>query len=275
MPMKRLAGLFGLGSRASPERRPRLRLNEPVMPIYAIGDVHGCLEQLMELEEKITADAQALPGRKLIVMLGDYVDRGPASSQVLDHLTGQPPEGFVRICLAGNHEALMLAYADGRCDLPQWLKFGADATLLSYGIDPVRLSQVYRQTSQVDAIVRKAIPHAHIAFLRSLPVVVETPQLILVHAGLRPDIPLDRQSDGQLVTIRSAFYERAHLLERIVIHGHTPVSRPRLEGRRLNIDTGAYRGGPLTAVRIWRGAGRILQSSPSASHEDAHQTRSP
>ncbi|WP_265519652.1 metallophosphoesterase [Nitratireductor luteus] len=273
--MKRLAGLFGLGSRASPEQRPRLRLNEPDMPIYAIGDVHGCLEQLLELEAKIALDADVLPGRKLIVMLGDYVDRGPASSQVLDHLNEQPPEGFERICLAGNHEALMLAYLEGRCDLSQWLEFGADATLLSYGIDPVRLSQVYGETSQIDAIIRKTIPRAHIAFLRTLPVLVETPELILVHAGFRPDVPLDRQTDGQLVSIRSAFYERAHLLKRIVIHGHTPVSKPRLEGRRLNIDTGAYCGGPLTAVRIWRGAGRLLQTHPSASHEDAHQTRSP
>ncbi|MCT7377831.1 metallophosphoesterase [Chelativorans salis] len=271
--MSKLAGFFKLSSRMAPERRARLRLNESDTAIYAIGDVHGCLEQLVDLEEKIIADAQTLPGKKMIIMLGDYIDRGPASSQVLDHLEGPPPEGFDRICLAGNHELLMLAYLKGRCALSQWLELGADATLLSYGIDHDRLAHVYRQPSEIDTVIRKAIPRSHIAFLRSLPVLVETPRLIFVHAGFRPEVPLDRQSDDQLVSIRSAFYERSHLLERIVVHGHTPVSEPRLEGRRCDIDTGAYLGGPLTALRIWRGKGRFLQSR--ASKMSPHSKRSP
>ncbi|WP_163267666.1 metallophosphoesterase [Chelativorans alearense] len=272
--MDKLTGLLKLSSRTAPKRRPRLRLNEPDTAIYAVGDVHGCLEQLLDLEQKIAMDAQTLPGKKLIVMLGDYVDRGPASSQVLDHLEGRPPAGFERICLTGNHELLMLAYLEGRCALSQWLELGAGTTLLSYGIDHDRLSHVYRQPSEIDTVIRKAIPRSHIAFLRSLPVLVETPRLVFVHAGFRPDVPLDRQSDDQLVSIRSPFYERAHLLERIVVHGHTPVSEPRLEGKRCNIDTGACLGGPLTALRIWRGKGRFLQSRASRMRPP-HSKRSP
>ncbi|MDZ5696121.1 metallophosphoesterase [Chelativorans sp. M5D2P16] len=275
MPMKGLAGLLNLWGRRVPQRRPRLRLSAADMPIYAIGDVHGCLEQLLALEEKIVADARALPGAKLIVMLGDYIDRGPASAQVIDHLDAPPPAGFERICLAGNHEALMLAYLEERAALSQWLALGAEATLSSYGIDRDRLSRVYTQPRQVDALIRRTIPDAHAAFLRRLPVLVEAPGLAFVHAGFRPDLPLERQSDSQLVSIREAFYTRAHLLERTVVHGHTPISRPRLEGRRLNIDSGAYLGGPLTAVRIWRGEGLFLQSHASAPGVSSHSTRSP
>jgi serine/threonine protein phosphatase 1 len=269
--MKLIADLLGLGGNARPTRRARLRLNATDdMPIYAIGDVHGCLEQLLDLEQRIVADARRLPGDKLIVMLGDYVDRGPDSAGVIDHLMAPPPEGFTRICLAGNHEMLMLACLEGRCALSKWVALGARATLLSYGIDHDSLVRIYGQAHELDAAIRSAIPAEHAAFLRSLPVLVQAPGFVFVHAGFDPDMPPERQSDDVLVSIRSAFYERAHLLKETVIHGHTPVSEARLEGRRLNIDTGACLGGPLTAVRIWRRKGRFIQS-PSP----AHSTRSP
>lgn len=268
--MKFLADLLRLGGKPAPTRRARLRLDATDdMPIYAIGDVHGCLEQLLDLEQRIVADAQRLPGEKLIVMLGDYVDRGPDSAGVIDHLMTPPPAGFKRICLAGNHEILMLSYLEGRCALSKWVAVGASTTLLSYGIDHDRLVRVYGQLRQLDAAIRGAIPATHAAFLRSLPVLVQSPGFVFVHAGFHPETPPERQADDVLVSIRSAFYERAHLLKETVIHGHTPVPRVRLEGRRLNIDTGAYLGGPLTAVRVWRHKGRFIQSPPPA-----HSTRS-
>ena len=268
--MKSLAGLLRLGGKAAPTRRARLRLNATDdMPIYAIGDVHGCLEHLLDLEQRIVADAQRLPGEKLIVMLGDYVDRGPDSAGVIEHLMAPPPAGFKRICLAGNHEVLMLAYLEGRCALSKWVALGAGATLLSYGIDHDRLVRIYGQSRELDAAIRGAIPAAHAAFMRSLPVLVQSPGFVFVHAGFYPDTPPERQSDDVLVSVRSGFYERAHLLEKIVIHGHTPVPQARVQGRRLNIDTGACLGGPLTAVRVWRRKGRFIQS-PSP----AHSTRS-
>ncbi|HEV2900030.1 MAG TPA: metallophosphoesterase [Pseudaminobacter sp.] len=256
--MRKLAGLLGLHRNADRERRARLRLDISDIAIYAVGDVHGCLDELLSLERAIVADGKDLPSRKIIVMLGDYIDRGPASSQVIDHLMAPPPAGFERICLVGNHEVVMLDYIDGRLGLPDWMSMGAASTLLSYGIDTDRLSQIYRSGRQIDDVIRKAIPASHIAFLRSLPILVEAQRFVFVHAGLRPEVDLGRQSDDDLVLIRSEFYERAHLLKKYVVHGHTPVSEARREGMRINIDTGAVFGGRLTALRIWRDKGRYL-----------------
>lgn len=256
--MKKLAGLLGLHRNAERERRARLRLDTAGIAIYAVGDVHGCLDELLSLEQAIMADGKNLPGRKIIIMLGDYVDRGPASSQVVDHLIAPPPAGFERICLAGNHEVVMLDYVDGRLGLADWMSMGAASTLLSYGIDLDRLVQVYRSSRQIDEVIRKAIPAEHLAFLRSLPILVEARRFVFVHAGVRPEIDLDRQSDYDLAFIRSEFYERAHLLKKYVVHGHTPVSEAKREGMRVNIDTGAVFGGRLTALRLWQDKGLYL-----------------
>jgi serine/threonine protein phosphatase 1 len=256
--MRKLAGLLGLHKNADRERRARLRLDTAGIAIYAVGDVHGCLDDLLSLERAIMANGKNLPGRKLIIMLGDYVDRGPASSQVIDHLLAPPPAGFERICLAGNHEVVMLDYIDGRLGLADWMSMGAASTLLSYGIDHDRLAQIYRSSRQIDEVIRKTIPAAHIAFLRSLPILVEAQRFIFVHAGVRPEVDLERQSDYDLAFIRSEFYERAHLLKKYVVHGHTPVAEAKRDGMRVNIDTGAVFGGRLTALRIWQDRGLYL-----------------
>ena len=121
-----------------------------------------------------------------------------------------------------------------------------------------KFGNLYGTSSQVDEMIRKAIPVTHTAFLRSLPILVEAPRFVFVHAGIRPELSLDRQSDDDLVTIRSAFYERAHLLKKYVVHGHTPVEEVKRQGSRINIDTGAYFSGRLTALRIWRNKGTYL-----------------
>ena len=256
--LKALTGFLGLSKGAVREARARVRLDMADMAVYAIGDVHGCIDELRALERVIIQDAEELPGRKLIVMLGDYVDRGPASAQVLDHLIEPPPGGFERICLCGNHEMVMLYYLAGRAARAGWIALGAEPTLLSYGIDAERLQNIYPTDRQVDEAIRAAIPAAHIAFLRSLPIMIEMPRFVFVHAGIRPELPLDRQSDEDLVFIRSAFFERAHLLSHYVVHGHTPVDEAGREGMHVNIDTGAYFSGRLTALRIWQNRGRYL-----------------
>jgi serine/threonine protein phosphatase 1 len=253
-----LTGLLGIGKGSGREKRARLRLDTEKTVVYAVGDVHGCLDVLLDLERTIVMDSEALPDHKVIVMLGDYVDRGPASAQVIDHLLAPPPLGFERICLAGNHEVIMLDYLDGRIGLGEWMTMGAGPTLASYGVDHERLGQVYGSAKQVDEMIRKAVPAAHLAFLRSLPILVEAPRYIFVHAGVRPDVEMERQSDDDLVFIRNEFYDRAHLMKKYVVHGHTPVAEARREGPRVNIDTGAYYSGRLTALRVWRNKGTYL-----------------
>jgi serine/threonine protein phosphatase 1 len=229
--------------------------------VYAIGDVHGCLDELLALERMIVADAAGLPSRKLMIMLGDYVDRGPFPAQVLDHLVADPPAGFDRICLAGNHELVMLDYLEGRASLAEWMRMGAASTLASYGIDYDRLRAIHGAESGIDKTIRGTIPGAHREFLQSLPIMATLSRFVFVHAGIRPDLDLDAQSDEELASIRSAFYERSHLLRNYVVHGHTPVTQATRSGARINIDTGAYYSGRLTALRIWRGRGRYLTSN--------------
>lgn len=258
--IKRVGRILGLRAGGARARLPRLRLDMKDTVVYAIGDVHGCLDELLALEDAIVQDAATLPGRKLIIMLGDYVDRGPASAQVLDHLVAHPPTGLERICLAGNHELAMLDYLEGRSSLAAWLRMGAESTLQSYGIDHRRLIEIFRDQEQVDDAIRRSISPAHFALLRAMPVLIETARYIFVHAGVRPGVPLDKQTDEDLVFIRSAFFERAHLLTRYVVHGHTPVEQAGREGMRVNLDTGAFFTGRLTALRMWQDKGRYLSN---------------
>ncbi|WP_192249544.1 metallophosphoesterase family protein [Mesorhizobium caraganae] len=228
--------------------------------VYAIGDVHGCYKELLSLEEKIPLDGLQFRGRKIIVMLGDYIDRGPQSARVLDHLLAPPPKGFLRVCLAGNHEVAMLNYLDGYLSRDSWLAIGGRETLFSYGVDPERLSSLYASSDEVDRRIREVIPVDHIDFLRSLPVLLCSEKFVFVHAGIRPGIDLVAQDEQDLLNIRDEFFDAAHLLDRFVVHGHTPVDIPRLDGRRLDIDTGAFHTGRLTAVRIADKFGKLIFS---------------
>lgn len=241
-------------------RRERLTLNLDDTLTYAVGDVHGCHELLLELEARIEADAALFPGRKLIIMLGDYVDRGPASSGVLDHLLRPPPEGFERICLAGNHEIAMLDYHDGRIGLGEWAPLGGDTTLRSYGQDPDYIGKAFGSARKAGDHMRKSISADHVEFLRELPVLVETPDFLFVHAGIRPGVSLQDQTDDDLTKIRSDFLHHPHGLRQWVVHGHTPVPSVMPEDRRINVDTGAFYSGCLSAVRIWRRRGHVIST---------------
>ncbi|RUT89997.1 MULTISPECIES: metallophosphoesterase family protein [unclassified Mesorhizobium] len=240
--------------------RARLDIDMQDAVVYAIGDVHGCYKELRALEQKILLDSLRFQGHKIIVMLGDYIDRGLQSARVLDHLLAPPPKGFQRICLAGNHEVAMLNYLDGNLSREPWLATGGLQTLFSYGIDPARLASLYGSSAQIDRRIREIIPDDHVSFLRGLPIMVRSRKFVFVHAGIRPGVDLAAQTDHDLANIRSDFFEATHLLDRWVVHGHTPVDVPKLEGRRLGIDTAAFQSGRLTAVRIADKQGRLIFS---------------
>nr|WP_067956205.1 MULTISPECIES: metallophosphoesterase family protein [Aminobacter] len=245
--------------RQSPGRR-RIEIDLFGTVVYAIGDVHGCYRELRTLEDKVVADAAILPGRKLIIMLGDYIDRGPDSAQVIDHLIAPPPPGFERLCLMGNHETQTLDYLDGKLSLARWLSTGARSTLFSYGIDAEHLGELYGGGNRLDDHIRETIPPEHIAFMRDLPIMAYSERFVFVHAGIRPGVPLLDQEDDDLLYIREEFFEASRRLDRWVVHGHTPVDHPRIDGRRLDIDTGAFKTGRLTAVRISGKSGRLFFS---------------
>ena len=230
------------------------------MVVYAIRDVHGCHDELRALEQKIQIDAQRFSGRKIIIMLGDYIDRGPHSRRVVEHLMAPPPRDFQRVCLVGNHEVALLLYLDGYLSRETWLGYGGRETLFSYGVDPDRLASLYGSSDRTDAHIREVIPAGHVDFLRSLPAMVCSDQFVFVHAGIRPGIALEAQDEGDLLNIREEFFQAAHRLDRWVVHGHTIVDVPKLAGRRLDIDTGAFQTGRLTALRIVGRYGRLLSS---------------
>lgn len=229
---------------------PRARLVSTARPavIYAIGDVHGCMTELAALEREIARDAAQFEGEKWIVMLGDYVDRGPHSADVLGHLTAAAPQGFRRICLAGNHETMMLQFLSNPALDSEWLLFGGEATLSSYGID----LRAFRRASRFArfAVLESQIPSEHIVFLTELPVLLSLPGLNFVHAGLRPGLPLDQQVEQDMLWIREPFLSQSGKIAGVTIHGHTPVLVPVAVDNRICIDTGAFASGTLTAARI-------------------------
>lgn len=233
---------------------PLRRLELPGDPsfVYAIGDVHGCLDKLRALEAAIVADATGCEGLKLLVLLGDYVDRGPDSAGVIDHLVRPPPHSFRRVCLRGNHDDFLLRVLQ-RPDLAaHWLELGGRQTMLSYGYDLEHLSKLDRRGTM--AVVEQFVaefPATHRAFLDRLPVALSTASYIFVHAGMRPGHPLDEQSDTDLLWIRDDFlHHDGAPFAKPVVHGHTPTLRPVVTRYRIGVDTGACMGGALTAVRL-------------------------
>ncbi len=220
------------------------------MLTYAVGDVHGRADLLDTLLAKIDAHAAQRPRR--LVFLGDYVDRGPASSSVLHRVRMlQRRETLHVVCLKGNHEDMMLRAAGGSEELDAlWRRNGGDATLRSFGV---------RRIAEVPADM--------LDWLAARMTTFEDHRRCYVHAGLDPARGRLDQSDQDRLWIRDAFLVRDHDFGKLVVHGHTPTrdGRPDIRAHRVNVDTGAVYGGPLTAA-IFDDAGDaavgFLQAGP-------------
>ncbi len=262
MVLTRLLGLIrGDGGQSS---RKWQHLAEPTWPpaIYAVGDIHGCIDQLIDLEAKICADATSYEGDCWIVYLGDLLDRGPDSAAVLDRLIDPPPAGIRRICLAGNHEAMALEFFNAPRTNAHWLQFGGDTTLASYGIQ--QSAWAGASARALRDIVRSHIPREHLDFLRNLHLTLSVPGNVFVHAGLRPGIAPDQQAESDLLWIRGDFFDAPLTPGLRVIHGHTPGPAVVQAEGRVCVDTGAFATGILSAVRLTPdGAINIFQSSIS------------
>lgn len=237
-----------LSPRAPRKARPRVHLESWPELVYAIGDVHGCYDLLRDLEARIVADARDRAGEKLIVMLGDYVDRGDRSAQVLDHLLADPPKSFNRICLAGNHEQMMLDFLEAPARSHAWLDNGGRLTLSSYGLEPGHLGAGRQLRVMLDA----HIPENHRSFISGLPACLTLPGAVFVHAGLRPNLALEDQRDEDLLWIRREA-DTGEMRAFTIVHGHTPAPEPQITSNRIGLDTGAYGSGVLTAARFEQG----------------------
>lgn len=224
----------------------------PGRRIYAVGDVHGCADRLRALHALIAADLRSSPvPDATLVHLGDYIDRGPDSAGVL-RLAEQPAVPVDRVVnLAGNHEAMLL---DALAGLPgaarHWVENGGDATLESWGIPCTASCDTWRGR----------IPERDLAMLRGLAMRHAQDGYLLVHAGVRPGVALDKQSDLDLLWIREPFLSWPDPFAAVVVHGHTMVKKPAIRTNRIGIDTGAVRGGPLTCAVLQDSTLRFLQS---------------
>jgi serine/threonine protein phosphatase 1 len=226
--------------------------------LYAIGDVHGRLDLLCALERLIADDcAAAAATRKIVVYLGDYVDRGNQSREVVDWLIERPLPGFERVLLLGNHEESMLQFLVDVQIGPAWLGFGGAATLLSYGIKPPSSD---RDLIRVQEELRAKLPARHLAFLRGLPLCHVEGDYYFVHAGIRPGVPLDAQRPADMLWIRDEFLHSRRDFGKIVVHGHTITETPEIRPNRIGIDTGAFASGTLTSLVLQDDTWSFLQT---------------
>jgi serine/threonine protein phosphatase 1 len=237
----------------NPSSAPRKRLRAETWPsaVYAVGDVHGCHDALIEMERTIAADATRIAGEKWIVMLGDYVDRGPDSAAVIDHLIGPAPSGLRRICLTGNHEQMMLDFIADPARHAYWLDEGGIETLASYGADVDRL-EGHLPIAVPDGLAA-SVPPEHLRFIATLPIMLALPGWLFVHAGIRPGVRINRQSDEDLIWIREPFLDGPGVRGYRVVHGHTPSDAPEIMRHRIGIDTHCFATGRLTALRVTPG----------------------
>ena len=224
---------------------------------YAVGDIHGRIDLLEHLLAKIHADLQHRPAPKtLLVFVGDLVDRGPSSAQVIERLRCYRRDRVKPVFILGNHEEVLLRILSGDSSVvDSWLKFGGLQCLQSYGVTLASIRG--RSAEQVVEIVRARVPPEHVEFLESFADSCRFGDYLFVHAGIRPGVEVDQQSQVDLRWIRDPFLfdERDHGF--VVVHGHTITDEVDERPNRIGIDTGAYRSGVLTALAI-EGAERWL-----------------
>jgi serine/threonine protein phosphatase 1 len=234
--------------------------------IFAIGDIHGCLDAFNDLLAKIEDDVKKSPvDHWQIITLGDYLDRGPSSKQVVDRLIGLTSTHGL-IALKGNHDVWLSDFIERPELFSAWEPWGAAATLLSYGVDAASAPGL-SQHAALAAELGQVIPPEHIDFLKNLPCYHLCGDYLFVHAGLRPGIALSDQSEADLIGIRQEFLRHHGQFEKFVIHGHTPVVEPDVRSNRINIDTGAYATHRLTCLVLEGASRRFLHSGPDASSE--------
>jgi serine/threonine protein phosphatase 1 len=222
----------------------------PGTSVYAIGDIHGRLDLLLRLHELIAADAaRSRAQRRVLVYIGDYIDRGPDSAGVIDLLLDRPLRGFEIVHLLGNHEDTLLQFPDDMTVGPSWLTYGGVQTLASYLIEVQPGSwRDERELRRLQGEVRRRVPRRHVDFMRSLSLTHVEGDYLFVHAGIRPGIPLERQERDDLLWIRDEFLHSSEDHGKIVVHGHTISEVPELQPNRIGIDTGAFHTDRLTCV---------------------------
>lgn len=254
--------------------RQKAKIAAPKMPrvpegavMWAVGDVHGRLDLLTPLVETIMADAANSDAkRKVVVFLGDYIDRGPDSRGVIRYLATLPADiGIEWRYLKGNHEEAMLDFLDDPTKGPTWCEYGGDATLASYGLRLPQMKHRPEPWAHLSADLDHKITPAERGFLEKLDLSLSLGDYFFAHAGARPGELLERQTERDLMWIRNSFLDSEVEFEKVVVHGHTPTRAVHADRRRIGLDTKAYESGVLSAVRLEGGERRVMQAVVSES----------
>lgn len=230
--------------------------------IYAVGDIHGRVDLLGRLHHSIRKHAiiDSANISKTIVYLGDYVDRGFDSKEVINFLLGARLGDINSVYLKGNHEDVLLRFLEDASLGPAWFAIGGNATALSYGVNIPRELSAEEKFQYVRQQLRQLIPPDHLAFFKRLDLTYEAGDYFFVHAGIRCGVPLELQHPKDLLWIRDEFLRRDQNCGKVIVHGHSISHRPEVKRNRIGIDTGAYATNTLTCL-VLEGASRAFIST--------------
>jgi len=255
-----------------PDHIVLLRINEPIMfsrllswvtpsksatqtpclpmgqRLYVIGDIHGRLDLLQDLHRQIEVDGLTFTGNKVLVYLGDYVDRGHDSKDVIDELLSHPLSAFEQVFLKGNHEDALLNFLGDYRVARDWFQFGGEATVFSYGVAIPPGMRSDDKLKRIQNDLQAQIPKGHLEFFSSLRTFFEIGDYFCVHAGVHPGRALHQQRDEDLMWIRGEFLHSRKDHGKTIIHGHSITDYPDEQVNRIGIDTGAYYSNRLTCV---------------------------
>jgi len=249
--------------RPGPDEGLRVSRAPPGLVIYVIGDIHGRADLLHALLRQIAIDAARYETdlAREVIFIGDYIDRGPDSRQTVDLVLstiGEKRFWDVTV-LKGNHEEAMLRFMRDPSYWPIWSQYGARETLLSCGVTPPRMIGDQQEWADLRARFEAAVPPDHWDFFHNLDLAAERGDYLCVHAGVRPNVPLDQQTEDDLLWIRNDFLNKEHVFDKVIVHGHTP-GQPFVGPHRIALDTGAYVSGILTAIKL-KGTERTLMQA--------------
>lgn len=236
--------------------------------VYAIGDIHGRLDLLQSLQRSIAADAASNTGgdEKFLVYLGDYIDRGMQSRQLIDHLIDHPLAGFRSVFLTGNHEQVFLQFLVDPTIGPTWCAIGGRETVYSYGASVPSPSPTLQELEAVRLDIASRLPERHRDFFASLRMTFEIGDYLFVHAGIRPGKPIDQQDPRDLLWIRHHFLKSEQDHGKIIVHGHSISEGIDETWNRIGIDTGAFHSDILTCLILQGRTRRYIQTAPSADN---------
>ena len=223
------------------------------MNIFAIGDIHGCIKQLVTLQNKIFNYPEYNKDEDLLLYLGDYIDRGPSPKDVINHILQLQTKGIKSIFLMGNHELFMIDFLFNKINnLSNWIINGADQTFKSYDLEVAEFIKDGFEDNNIDKlrdIFLSKLTKAHVHFFKNLKLTYTMGDYLFVHAGINPEKSLSEQNKMDFLWSRSdQFFDKNFEFEKIIVHGHSPEKEVINFPYRINVDTGSFFSGKLSCV---------------------------